>query len=276
MSRALGEIVARLLIGGGMVAVIMIGVIGCASNSDGSGATSLKDDIVTASDESDARKRAKIRLELAVGYFEQGKTTIALDELKQSIAADATYAPSYNLRGLIYMRLDNFPLAEESFKRSLAISPRDSNVMHNLAWLQCQQGRYSDAAALFQNALENPQYGERAKTHLAHGLCLSRAGNVPAAEASLMKSYELDAGNPITAYNLGVLLYERADYVRAQFYVRRLNNSELANAESLWLGMKVERKMENRDAMFQLASQLEKRFPQSRELRAYQRGAFNE
>lgn len=276
MSRAVGEIVARLLIAGGMVVATTISVIGCASNSDGSGATSLKDDIVTASDESDARKRAKIRLELAVGYFEQGKTTIALDELKQSIAADATYGPSYNLRGLIYMRLDNFPLADESFKRSLEINPRDSNVMHNLAWLQCQQGRYSDAAALFQKALDNPQYGERAKTHLAHGLCLSRAGNFPSAEASLMKSYELDAGNPITAYNLAVLLYERADYVRAQFYVRRLNNSELANSESLWLGMKVERKMENRDALFQLASQLEKRFPQSRELRAYQRGAFNE
>lgn len=276
MSRAVGEIVARLLIAGGMVVATTISVIGCASNSDRSGATSLKDDIVTASDESDARKRAKIRLELAVGYFEQGKTTIALDELKQSIAADATYGPSYNLRGLIYMRLDNFPLADESFKRSLEINPRDSNVMHNLAWLQCQQGRYSDAAALFQKALDNPQYGERAKTHLAHGLCLSRAGNFPSAEASLMKSYELDAGNPITAYNLAVLLYERADYVRAQFYVRRLNNSELANSESLWLGMKVERKMENRDALFQLASQLEKRFPQSRELRAYQRGAFNE
>jgi type IV pilus assembly protein PilF len=93
---------------------------------------------------------------------------------------------------------------------------------------------------------------------------------------SLLKSYEFDAGNPVTAYNLATLLFEQRDFVRAQFYVRRLNNSELANAESLWLGIKVERHLENRDAMQQLAAQLLKRFPQSREAGAYQRGAFDE
>jgi type IV pilus assembly protein PilF len=63
---------------------------------------------------------------------------------------------------------------------------------------------------------------------------------------------------------------------RAQFYIRRLNNSDLANAESLWLGVKVERRMNDRVAMDQLADQLKKRFPQSREAAAYTRGAFDE
>ena len=48
---------------------------------------------MTASDEPDGRKRARIRLELAVGYFEQGQTAVALDELKQSLVADPAYAP---------------------------------------------------------------------------------------------------------------------------------------------------------------------------------------
>lgn len=96
------------------------------------------------------------------------------------------------------------------------------------------------------------------------------------AENSLLRSYELDAGNPITAYNLSLILYQRGEFVRSQFYVRRLNNSELANSESLWLGIKVERRLENREAMAQLSSQLKKRFPQSREFSALERGAFNE
>jgi type IV pilus assembly protein PilF len=108
------------------------------------------------------------------------------------------------------------------------------------------------------------------------GLCQARAGLRTEAEASLLKSHEFDAGNPVTAFNLATLLFQRADYIRAQFYVRRLNNSELANAESLWLGIKVERRLENRDAMLQLAGQLLKRFPQSNEAVAYQRGTFDE
>ncbi len=166
--------------------------------------------------------------------------------------------------------------AEESFKKALQINSKDSNVMHNLGWLLCQQARYPESLQYFSSALKNVQYGERAKTFRAQGLCQARAGLKADAEISLLKSYEFDAGNPVTAYNLAVLLFQRNDFSRAQFYVRRLNNSELANAESLWLGIKVERNLDSRDAMFQLAAQLVKRFPQSNEAGAYQRGAFNE
>ena len=254
----------------------LAGVSGCASRFDGQTGGGAEAELVTDSDEPEGRKRARIRLELAVGYFENGQTAIALDELKQSIAADSNYAEAYSLRGLIYMRLNDLRLSEESFKRALTISPRDSNIMHNLAWLYCQQSRYAQAQQQFSQALANPQYGERAKTWRAQGLCQVRAGQLAEGEQSLFKSYEFDAGNPITAYNLAVLLFQRGDFARAQFYVRRLNNSELANAESLWLGVKVERRMENRDAMLQLATQLVKRFPKSREAEAYHRGAFDD
>lgn len=148
--------------------------------------------------------------------------------------------------------------------------------MHNLGWLHCQAGRYDDATQAFQRAVAVPTYQDRAKTLMAQGVCQARAGDTAGAEKTLMHSYELDAGNPVTAFNLSQLLYNRGDYNRAQFYIRRLNNSDLANAESLWLGIKVERRMNNRQAMEQLASQLRRRFPQSRELLSYERGAFDE
>ena len=50
----------------------------------------------------------------------------------------------------------------------------------------------------------------------------------------------------------------------------------MANAESLWLGIKVERRMNDRDAMRQLGEQLRKRFPQSSERAAYDKGTFDE
>lgn len=259
-----------------LVVVGVTAMSGCATQSGGVGPDGARVEMLTDSDEPEARKRARIRLQLAVGYFEQGQTTIALDELKQSIAADPSYGEAYNLRGLIYMRLNDFRFAEESFRRALAINPNDSNLKHNLGWLLCQQAKYPQAQELFSQALASPRYDERAKTYRAQGLCQVRAGQRTEAELSLLKSYEFDAGNPITAYNLATLLFQRGDFVRAQFYVRRLNNSELANEESLWLGIKVERRMENREAMLQLASQLEKRFPQSSQARAYQRGAFDE
>ncbi len=260
-----------------MIAVpVFLNLAACANRAGVAGQSAPKADLVTDSDEPDGRRRARIRLELAVGYFEEGQTTIALDELKQALAADPNFGEAYNLRGLVYMRLNDVGLAEESFRRSIALNPADSNVYHNYGWLMCQQSRYAESLQFFAQALANPQYGDRPKTLMTQGLCQIRAGRPAEAELSLTRSYELDAGNPITGFNLSTLLFQRGEFVRAQFYIRRLNNSESANAESLWLGIKVERRLDNRDAAEQLASQLRKRFGQSQELARYDRGAFDE
>ena len=258
-------------------ACLMLGVsallAGCTSAPH---PVSTRTDLVTDSDESGARKRANIGLELAVAYFEQGKTTTALDELKKSISADPTLFEAYNLRGLIYMRLNEMVLAEESFKRALVVNPRAATVQHNYGWLLCQQSRYRESVQMFSAAIADPAYGDRAKTWMTQGLCQFRAGQLADAESSLGHSYELDAGNPITGYNLALILMQRGELTRSQFYVRRINNSELANSESLWVGIKVERRLDNRDAVAQLAAQLKKRFPQSKEVALYEKGAFNE
>jgi type IV pilus assembly protein PilF len=232
--------------------------------------------MATESDESEARKRARIRMDLALGYFEQGQTNVALDELKQVIASDPTFPDAYNLRGLIYMRLNDLRQAEESFRRAVALNPRDSNAQHNYGWLLCQTGRPDEAQRAFEAALANTQYTEGAKTMMALGLCQAKAGRVAEAERSLIRSYEMDAGNPITGYNLANLLYQRGDLARAQFYIRRLNNSQLANAETLWLGIKIEQRLNDQVAANQLGQQLRRRFGQSKQAAAYERRAFNE
>ena len=253
---------------------LLLALGGCAvPHSDATGANV---DVMTASDEPEGRKRARIRFELAVGYFEQGQTSVALDELKQVIASDPTFPDAYNLRGLIYMRLNDPKQAEESFRRAVSLNSKDSNAQHNYGWLLCQQGRYDEAARAFERAMANPLYADRAKTLMAKGLCEARAGRREDAERSLARSYELDAANPVTGYNLANLLFQRGEYPRAQFYIRRLNNTEMANAESLWLGIKVEEKLNDRVAMMQLADQLKRRFPQSKEIGFYTKGAFNE
>lgn len=257
----------------------LVGVVSAlpaCSQAPKSSETAMSNDVMTVSDESDARRRAKIRLELATGYFSNGQTTVALDELKQAIAADPTYFDAYNLRGLVYQRLNNPQLAEESFRKALALKPSAPGVQHNYGLLLCQLGRANEGIQMFKLAIADPTYTERAKTHMAQAGCELSVGRKEAAEASYLRSYELDAGNPITAYNLSKLLYERGEVIRAQFYIRRLNNGALANSETLWLGIKVEQKLGNVEAQSQLASQLRKRFPQSRELGWLERGAFNE
>lgn len=263
----IGAIVFLLLVVGGLG--------GCAAITK-SGDAGTDGAYLTASDEPEVRRRARIRLELAVSYLGLGQTKVALDEVKQSIAADPTYADAFNVRGLIYMRLNDLAQADESFQRALSLRPGDADALHNRGWLLCQMQKYAEADDLFARTLAVPAYGGRSKTLMAQGLCQSRAGRNGLAEHTLLSAYELDPGNPVVAYNVGMLKFQRGEYQRAQFYLRRLNNSELANAESLWLGIKIERALNDSVAMRQLGDQLGRRFPDSREMAAFRREAFHE
>jgi type IV pilus assembly protein PilF len=269
------KLIARSALIASGAAVSLAVLQGCATNS-GVGGRDLNAGVVTPSDEPETRRRARIRLELAVNYFQNGQTAVALDEVKQALVADPTYADAFNLRGLIYMRLNDLAQAEESFRRALALRGGDPDLLHNYGWLLCQQQRYADADQYFARALASPVYLDRAKTLMTRGLCQSGNGQFADAEQSFLKAYELDSSNPVVGYHLATLLLRRNELTRAQFYIRRLNNGQLANSESLWLGIKVERALGDTVAMRQLADQLRKRFPESRELGAYERGAFNE
>ena len=231
----------------------------------------------TASDEGDALKRARIRLDLAGAYFAEGQVATALDEVKLALAASPDLPQALNLRGLIYAQMGEEQLAEDSFKRALHVAPNDGDVMHNYGWFLCERRRYTEADALFQRALGTPQYRTPSRTLLVQGVCEARNGELELAEGTLKRAYELDAGNPATAMNLADVLYRRGEFERARFYVRRVNNdAQLRNAESLWLAARIEHRLSNPQGVRDLGNQLRSAYPASREAAAFERGAFDE
>lgn len=231
----------------------------------------------TASDQTDADRRAAVRIELAYGYFSRGQYSTALDELKQALAAKPDMREALNLRGLVYAALGEIPLAEESFRRSLALNARDPDTLHNYAWFLCQQRRYPESLVQFDLALAQPQYRGASRSLLAKGVCEASAGQLPAAEKSLARAFELDPANPAIAVNLADVLYRGGQYERARFYVRRVNaQPEQANAQSLWLALRTERRLGNTATVDELSQQLRRRHAQSPETQALDNGRFDE
>jgi len=234
-------------------------------------------DRISSSDEGDAKKRSRARLELASAYFGRGETKTALEQVKVSLAADPNYGDAYNLQGLIYAAIGDQALAEGSFRQALQLNARDADAMHNYAWYLCQLKRYPESTAMFQQALAVPQYRGVTRTLLAQGVCQAYAGQLAEAEATLTRAYQLDSANPFTATNLSEVLYRRGEYERARFYIRRVNaQPDVANAQTLWLAARIENKLGNRQGAFDFGAQLRNRFPTSREAALFARGAYDE
>ena len=222
----------------------------------------------------DNAERAKLRMELAASYFGRGQSSTALEEVNHALAIDPNLGDAYNLRGLIYSSLNDDAHAEESFRRALQINPRDADAMHNFAWYFCQRQRYAQADQYFAQALTAVG---RQRTLLAQGVCQARAGQNADAEATLMRAYEMDPRNPSVAINLAEVLLRNGQYERARFYIRRVNSQpDLVTAQTLWLAVRVEKRIGNEQGARDFGNQLRGRFPQSPEAQSFENGRFND
>jgi type IV pilus assembly protein PilF len=230
----------------------------------------------TRAGEADARTRARARVDLAAGYYRNGQLAIALEEARRATAIDPTFSDAYGLLGLIYMEMGERREAEENFQRALRLGPASSELANNYGWFLCQAGRERESIEYFVRAIRDPLYPTPAKANLNAGTCLLRVKDYAGAEPYLRRSFELDASNPTTKYQLSRLYLAQGQTDRAAFYYGILTKSVESSAETLWLGLRIARANGDLRTETRLANELRERFPRSAETEALARGDFNE
>ncbi len=221
-------------------------------------------------------RRASTRLQLAASYYQDGKYDVALDELRQALALEPNYADAHTVLALVYAELHEDALAEQSFQRALQIEPANSDLNNNYGWYLCQHGREKESLTYFEKALKNPLYAQKAKPLQNEGVCSIRMGDAAAAEEYFRRSFELDPSGAVSAYNLASIYYDRKDFARARFYVSQVNSGQAPSPASLWLGIRIERRLGNRNNQVALESQLERLFADSREAQMQKRGNYGD
>jgi type IV pilus assembly protein PilF len=227
---------------------------GCATQPSSSGQTI-------------SQARAKVHTELAAQYYERAQLGIAMEELGKALKSEPDYAPAYNVRGLINMALREDRQAEEDFQRSLRLDSSDSDAHNNYGWFLCQRGKTQESIKQFMTALKNPLYATPEKSYLNAGVCSAKGGNAKDAEEFLQKALILRPNMPEALLELARLSFDSGDSAGAKSYFLRFaqNKDTPLSAESLWLAVRIERKMGDKNSEESYALQLRKRFPESRE-----------
>ena len=266
-----------LALAAGLAVLIASGCAGCAGGlRGGEGGASAPQVIPVSTQESEERRRARIRLELGASYYQQGSYAVALEELRQALQIDPDFPPVYGVLGLVYMDMGDRPRAEESFQRGLRLAPADSDLNNGYGWFLCQTGRAKESLELFARALRNPLYASPAKPLHNAGICSLRLGDEKGAEEYFQRAFQVQPGDPVALFNLGLIYLKRGEIDRARFYAQQLVRNFDPTAEVLWLALRIERRAGSADAQASLASQLRRRFPSSREAGLLSSGKFED
>ena len=256
---------------GWLIMLAWCALAGCAGQQQGREST-LPQSAPTMGEESSERMRARIHTELASGYFEIGNLPVALEETREALRADASYGPAYNIAGVVYGALNEDRLAEENFQRALKLNPNDSDANHNYGQFLCQRKREEEGIRYFLAAVRNPLYGTPERSYTNAGVCARRRGDPAGAENYFQLALKSRTAPPQALYNMADLAYSRGDFSGAKAYLSRLTQVAVPNAEVLWLGVRVERQLGDRNSEASYALQLRNKFPDSKEARALSAG----
>jgi type IV pilus assembly protein PilF len=209
-------------------------------------------------------ERAKAHTDVAVEYFRSGRLGVALDSVQQALAVSSEYSPALNMRGLIYMELQENIKAKESFEAALKYAPADSDVLNNLGWFMCQRGDISKSMEYFRQALRNPLYSTPERALLNGGICARKLGDLPAAELNLLAALDRNPQLAQAQLQLADIEFSKGKMREAgERMTRYLNLDTAPSVETLLLAVKIARGQGDRNQEASYVQQMRKRFPES-------------
>lgn len=255
---------------------------GCAGNGvrnaasgPPAGVNAVEQSVSTQTETVDVRKRAKVHTELGQLYLRDGRYEVALEEARIALDAESSYAPAYNLMGMIYQALNQSDQAEANFQRALRLASGDPEINNNYGWFLCQTGRVKESFAYFNLALHNPLFQAPAKALSNAGVCSMMNKDDLNGEAYLFRSLKLDPSNLRAYYLLADISYRAKRYDDARDWLKQLHTKIEPTSETAWLALKIERKLGNRDGEANNMGILRRKYRDTPEYQQMLRGEFD-
>ena len=213
--------------------------------------------------ETSARNRARIHTDLGSGYYAQGRLAVSLEEFSTAESIDPTYAPTHNGLGLVYAALKEDEKAEAHFKRAIALDAGSSESHNNYGTFLCGHNRIDESIREFLQALKNPLYTTPESAWMNAGICALKKNDAKNAEIYLKNALEIQPGLVMAHYQLAALYYNKGEKALAYKHIQPVMQQENLSAEMLWMGVRIARLVEDRNAESSYSMQLRHQYPDS-------------
>jgi type IV pilus assembly protein PilF len=222
----------------------------------------------------EAQRAAKAHADLGMAYMSQGQLSIALDEARRAVDADASYPLGYNVLGLVQMYLKENRAAEESFSRALQLAPGDPEISNNYGWFLCQTGHEKKSIPYFETASKNTLFATPTKPLTNAAMCSIMAGDDKSGEEFLRRALAADPRNSDAIFLLAELYYRTGRATDARAQLANLHELVPPTAQSVWLGLRIERALGDSAAERRYGLQLRRDFRESREYQLLKQGIY--
>ncbi len=212
--------------------------------------------------------------QLGIQYLRDGDNANAKQAFHRASQIDPDAELAYNGLAMVFQLEDESTLAEDYFKKAVAITPDNAAIRNNYGAFLFSQNRFEEACKELAVATQDPFYNQRAQAFENLGRCYQNLQRYPAAEHAFKRSLNLNPNRPVALVELADTLLAEKQTDEAIVYFDRfgelVDNRQVEHyARSLWLGIRISRIKNNSITAATYGLILKNLFPDSQEYREY-------
>jgi type IV pilus assembly protein PilF len=221
-------------------------------------------------DESRMKRASRYNVDLGVAYMQDGKLDTAMNKLQKAIDQDPGSARAHDAIAVLYGQIDESEEAEQHFRKSLSLDPDNARTHNNYGEFLCRQGEYARAEKEFLAAADDPLYPGRMMALTNAGVCANEIPDPDKAEAYFRRALDEDPYYTRALMYMAQSTLRQGNYLSARGYLQRYEAVAPYSAESLWLGVRIEHGLNDRNASARYALLLKNNFPDSAQAQSLQ------
>ncbi|MBR9814592.1 type IV pilus biogenesis/stability protein PilW [bacterium] len=219
----------------------------------------------TGQGKADPDEAARVNSALGNRYMRDGQLELAREKLETAVKFDPGLADARANLAFVYQRLGLAEQSRREYRKAVSLAPNNPNYRNAYGVFLCAQGDGEAAQQQFDAALEVPGYRLREVTLTNSGICHRKLNDLAAAEQAFRGALRSNNNYPDALAQLALLAYDRGDYLTARAFVQRYDAAAPLSPGVLWVAVRTERALGDRDAAADYAAQLKQNFPRSDE-----------
>jgi len=204
-------------------------------------------------------------MNLGIAYMQEGHFEKALENLNYAREIKPDYPPVYNALGVLHQNMKEYAIAEDNFKMAIELNSNDSSALNNYGLLLCNTQRYEEANEVFLRAASNPLYATPELAYNNAGTCAVKNGQIELAEYYFNEALRRNPKVGPALIQMAEISYNQGSYIPAREYLDRYLELNNHTAQSLWLGIQIERELGDQDAVSSYTLLLRNQYSESEE-----------
>jgi len=239
----------------GVLLVILLG--GCSSTAS------------KHADSGEGRKDpAEVNAQLGIEYMRKGMYESSLQVLSKAIRQNPDLQLAQVSLAILYERLGEEDLAAKHYRKAYSIDSKDPVTLNAYGQYLCRIGQLDKADAMFAGAVKDPLYQYPELIYTNAGICARKRPDLELADR-----YFRDALKRNPKYRPALREMVRDSFAQGKFlatraYLQRLQELEALTPEFLWVGVRAENALNDKNAVSSYALLLKNRYPESDETQA--------